>query len=464
MKKTFTLFFAIAFAFATQAQTTVTWAQDIAPILYQSCTKCHHNGGLAPFALLTYNDAYNQRTLMKYDVMNHIMPPWPPDPTYCRYAQERIISAVDINKIRDWVDAGAPMGDTTQAPAVPTYTNASELGAPDISVRIPDFTVPSAQNNDIYQCFVLPSGLTADEYITAMEIIPGNPEIVHHVLIFEDTTGTCHRLDSLSPGPGYLSFGSPGTNNAILIGGWVPGATPTFMPANMGIKLYKHSDIVIQVHYPVGSNNKLDSTRLNLKIVPSVPRPVLFDPVLAYFTNMVNGPLKVPADSVKTFVEHFHTPAYDATAISVAPHCHLLGQNWLCFAVTPQGDTIPLIKINKWDFHWQGFYEYRNLLKIPANSDLYAICQYDNTSNNPENPNNPPQQVTAGEATSDEMMLVFFGYTLYLPGDENVVTDTSALVDITDTVTTPVDTTITDTTTAITQPHQNDIVSTVQLY
>lgn len=432
MKKALLLLIGLVFLKFGNAQN-ITWAQDIAPLLYANCTNCHHDGGLAPFALINYSDAYSHRSTIKSNVEDKKMPPWPPDATYSRFAHERLLTPSDICKISNWVSQGAPSGDTTTAPTAPTYSNGSQLSSVDLSLIIPTFTVPGNQTTDLYQCFAIPTALLQNKYITGLEIIPGNPEIVHHVLVYQDTTYKCHQLDSASPGPGYTNFGGVGTNKAILVGGWVPGTMPTELPTNFGIKLYKNSYLVLQVHYPAGSAGKTDSTRINLKLASSVSRQVALDPILNHFTDMVNGPLVIPANTVKTFEEEYTLPGVDVSVLTVAPHAHLVNTNWICYAVTPNNDTIPIIKINDWDFHWQGFYQFRNIMKAPAGTKLYGFATYDNTTNNPNNPNNPPVQVTVGESTTDEMMLVYFAYTLYQAGDENIVQDASALTDLTDT-------------------------------
>jgi Copper type II ascorbate-dependent monooxygenase, N-terminal domain/Secretion system C-terminal sorting domain/Copper type II ascorbate-dependent monooxygenase, C-terminal domain len=411
----------------------VNWASNIAPIFYNNCTKCHHTGGIAPFSLLDYNDAYQQRSNIKNDVNIKKMPPWSPDPSYTRLAHERLLTPAEISLITEWANNGAPMGDTTQAPVKPVYNNGSELGTPNLTLSIPAFTVPANQSTDIYQCFAIPTNLLTNQFITAMEIVPGNPAIVHHVLVYEDTSGVCAQLDSASPGPGYLNFGGVGTNKAILVGGWVPGASPSFLPANFGIKLFKNSYLVLQIHYPAGSNGRIDSTKINLLLANSVGRQVSMAPILNYLTD-INAPLSIPADSIKTFNEHYQLPNVDISALSVAPHNHLVGQKWISYGITPANDTIPFIRINNWDFHWQGFYNFRNILKIPAKTTLWAYCTYNNTSNNPNNPNTPPITVNAGDFTTDEMMLVYFSYTIYQPGDENIALDTSALIDLNDTL------------------------------
>ena len=453
MTKKFTLVCLVLFFVKAGSAQSFNWATDVAPILYNNCTTCHHDGGLAPFSLLDYNDAYQQRHNISHDVSIKKMPPWSPDPAYTRLAHERLLTPREISIITNWVSQGAAMGDTAQAPVKPVYPNGSQLGSPDLTLTIPTFTVPNNQTSDIYQCFAIPTALLQNKFITGMEIVPGNPSIVHHVLVYQDTTGQCAHLDSASAGPGYLNFGGVGSNSAILIGGWVPGSSPSILPANFGIALYKNAYIVLQIHYPAGSNGRMDSTKINLKLSNTVSRQVSLAPVLNWYTN-INSPLTIPADSIITFNEHYQLPNANVSVLSIAPHCHLVGQKWLSYGITTAGDTMPFIRINNWDFHWQGFYEFRNIMKIPAKTNLYAFCTYDNTSNNPNNPNNPPQRVNAGENTSNEMMLVYFSYTLYQPGDENIVLDSSALINLNDTLSTP---------TEINEV-ANSIVTTPQLY
>ncbi|OWY23393.1 hypothetical protein C7N43_03295 [Sphingobacteriales bacterium UPWRP_1] len=403
---------------------TPTWSEHIAPILYTNCTKCHHNGGIAPFSLLTYADAYDHQYMIAIETAEKHMPPWPPDKQYVHYTDERVLCDDEIAIIQQWLEGGAPEGDPALAPAPPVYNNQSVLGTPDLSVTIPNYTVQLT--TDEYRCFAIPSNLLQNRYITAIEVVPGNPEIVHHVLVFYDTSGDCAGLDAADPLPGYAGFGGVGSNSAVLIGLWAPGALPYYYPSGMGSNLPANSYIVLQVHYPAGSQGNQDNTTVNFKLsnAPGT-RNASIAPVLNHTTSLTNGPLVIPANTVKTFYASFNVP-FNATILSVAPHMHLVGTSIKSYAVTPTQDTIPLIDIPHWDFHWQGQYTFTKAIKIPAGSVLKAEAVYDNTIANPHNPNNPPQPVSAGEATTDEMMLVFFTYLSYQTGDENIVLDTNA--------------------------------------
>jgi hypothetical protein len=304
-------------------------------------------------------------------------------------------------------------------------------GTPDLVVKIPTYTsTATSASGDIYQCFTIPSHLVADKYIRAFEAVPGNPSIVHHVLVYSDTTGTCASLDAATPGPGYPNFGGVGTDQAVMLGGWVPGSQPMSYPTGFGVRIAKNADIVLQIHYPAGSATMKDSTEVHFYFAPTTTpvRNVSIQPLLYHGLN-ISSPLSIPANTTRSFLETL-PGAYtslmgDMTLLGMAPHMHLIGKNIKSYAVHPAGDTDQLIRINKWDFHWQGFYMLPKLKKIPAGTALYADAFYDNTTANPENPSSPPQNVTAGEATTDEMMLVFFVYTNYAAGDENIIADSS---------------------------------------
>lgn len=430
MKKIFTsAAVVLVSAIAIKAQTP-TWAENVAPILYGNCTSCHHVGGAGPFSLMTYDDAYNNKDLTLVNVVQRTMPPWPPDFTYRQFAHQRVLTQDQINTIQNWVMGGAPMGNPANAPTPPVYLTNSEISAPDYSHTMQSFTVNA--DYDLYRCFVLPANSSVDKFITELEVQPGNTEIVHHVLVYQDQSNTCITLDNNDPGPGYTSFGGIGSGSAKLIGAWVPGQSAMKLPPNMGIKLPANANIILQIHYPGGTYNKTDSTKLNLKFSTSSSlREVNIDPMLHHMNGgnggLTNGPLVIPANQVKTFNAVYNLPAVNVSILNVGPHMHLIGKSIKVWAVSPVNDTIPLIRIKNWDFHWQGFYSFKNVLKIPASSKVYAEATYDNTSANPHNPSSPPQTVTLGEATTSEMMLVYFSYLLYLPGDENIVIDDNYL-------------------------------------
>lgn len=406
------------------------WAENVAPVLFSKCVSCHRPEGIAPFSLLTYSDAFTYRTSISAAVSAKHMPPWPPDDSYVHFTGARTLSTAEISTIVNWVNNGAPSGTIANAPPPPPPVT-NTLGTPDTVLRMPNYT-STASSSDIYQCFVLPLRLTNGRSVSAVEVIPGNSSIVHHVLVYQDTTANhaAQILDNASPGPGYTSFGGIGVNNPILVDAWVPGTTVKKLPSIFGKKIFPNSDLVIQVHYPKGSNGRQDSTRVRLYYNnnPSA-RDISIQPILYHYPPvLVNGPLSIPANTIKTFEERFTLPGFfKATVLTVAPHMHLIGQSIKSYANKPNGDTIRFIDIPHWDFHWQGQYYFQKPVIVDGGSTLRAIATYNNTSSNPHNPNNPPLTVNLGEATTDEMMLVYFAFAQYEAGDENILIDSSLL-------------------------------------
>jgi len=426
MKKLYLSFAIALLCFRLASAQTVTWADNVACLLYTHCTTCHHAGGIAPFSLIDYQDAYDNASSIQTDVTSGKMPPWPPDKAYNSFAHERLLTQQEVDLINDWVNQGAVQGNPGNAPVPPTYSGAAQITNPDLTLRIPDFTLPTTMTSDIYRCFVVPSGLTADQFATSLEVLPGNSAIVHHVLLYEDTTSTPVNLDNNDAGPGYTCFGGTGSQASKLIGGWTPGASVYTLPTGMGIRLNANTRIIAQVHYPMGSDGQLDSTRFNFKLTTSSLREVSMAAILNEY-ELLNGPLHIPANTVQSFTERYTVTGLNFTLLSIFPHMHLLGKSIKSYFINTIGDTTRLISIPDWDFHWQGSYFFRHPVKIPVNAKLYAEATYDNTTNNPDNPNSPPQDVNWGEQTTDEMMLVFFGYLPYLPGDENIIIDTSTV-------------------------------------
>lgn len=439
MKRSILLIFIIAHSISTFAQ--ADWSTNVANIIYTKCSNCHNPSGIAPFALMNYNDAVDNASDILDAVQSKIMPPWPPDPEYNHLAHERILSPQEISDITDWVNNGTQRGDSTLEPASPSFNGSSEISSPDAIIQAPVYTVNTV--DDLYRCFVIPSGQSTQTYITGLEAIPGDRAIVHHILIYADTSSIPLQLDQADPDPGYTNFGGTGSATSKLIGIWVPGQSAYFTPAGMGIKLLPNSNIILQIHYPRGIVSQIDSTKINLQLSTAFHREISIEAPLNHY-QLDNGPLILPPNQTKTFTAHYTLP-YDISALGVGPHMHLLGRSIRSYGVTPASDTIPFIDIPEWDFHWQGVYSFPRILKLPAGTTIYSSAFYDNTAANPENPNDPPAWVFLGESTTDEMMLVYFSYTFYLPGDENVIIDSNIVL-------------------SNNQPIQSSVISTCQLY
>ena len=399
-----------------------TFSEDIAEIIYNNCASCHRSGEIGPMPFTNYNEVYAYASMIKYVTSIRYMPPWSPDHTYSNFLDERVLGDQEIQLISDWVNAGAPQGDPALEPPLPTFPTGSYLGTPDLVVPMEQAFVHQGNNTDQYQVFVLPTNLPEDKEIAAIEFRPQNKEIAHHALMALDTSGYARNtLDPQDPRYGYESFGGFGLDDAVDLnfGGWVPGVTPRRYPTGIGKKLYSGADILLQMHYGPTAITQSDSSHLNLFFADeTIDRYLQTDIITPQ--DIINDWFVIPPNEVKTFHAIRNVP-FDVSLINIVPHMHLLGKSWEIYAVAPQGDTIPIIKINDWDFNWQGFFSFPSLVKIPAGSVVHFWGVYDNTSNNPSNPNDPPVWVQWGEGTEDEMFIVFINFVPYQTGDENIV-------------------------------------------
>lgn len=409
-------------AFAQDA----TWNGGVGKLIYNNCSNCHHEGGIGPFSIASYDDAKDRAQSIKYHTQDRHMPPWKADPSYTKFVGERRLSDAEINLIATWVDNGTPLG-TGVSPTPPPIKTGSQLNRIDQSTTFPKYTVQLS--TDDYRTFVMPTTHSSVKHVNAIEFIPSNASIVHHIILYHDPSSYSRNLDSLDPGPGYASNGTGAASpNAKLLGLWTPGAGIFYLPDNMGYELPVGTDLVLEVHYAPNSNAKSDSTRVNIKYTSTAPvRVINMELPLYHFPPVLQQPsLIIPANTVKEFTQRTPSGNFDISVVGIFPHMHLIGKSYTIFS-TKSTDTTKLIRIPDWDFHWQGFYTFQKLVKIPRQSILHGKATYDNTTANPHNPSNPPITVSAGENTKDEMMVAFIAYTTYQPGDENIILDSTLI-------------------------------------
>ena len=402
-----------------------TWNSEVACIVYSHCSSCHRPGGIGPFSLMSYFEASQRKNMIAQSVQTRMMPPFPPDQSKRKLAHANTLSQNEIDAIVNWADNNAPLGSGSE-PEPPEFTSVNEIANPDVIRKIPTYTVNTPVRDD-YRVFVLPVENAQERFIESVEVVPGNREIVHHVLVFSDTSQIPLQLDAADPGPGYSSFGSSGSPSATLIAGYSPGQKAFNFPPGFGARLLPNSYLCLQIHYPKGLLNQTDSTSIRIRYRSSNQgiRQLQVAPVLNHSSSLFNGPLFIPANTSRTFFSSAYVPI-DFTITGINPHMHLLGQSIKAYGVTPDGDTIHLIDVPKWHFHWQGFYNYPKPIRVPAGTMLYGEAHYDNSSGNPYNPNSPPQDVSEGEGTADEMMLIFFIFAPFQPGDTSIVVDDGA--------------------------------------
>ena len=400
-----------------------TWTDGIACIIYSHCTGCHNQNGIAPFSLVSYEEVYENRFSIAASIQALSMPPFPASQERTKFAHSNTLSDHEINEIVDWVNNFAPYGDVSNSPTPPTYSTGYQLQSPDFIGQIPAYTITSG--NDVYRMFVIPVNNSTQRTIQSIEVYPGNRNIVHHALVFQDTSTTPLQLDQADPLPGYDAFGGTGSPTSKLITAYTPGQSAFHFAPGFGAILLPNSYLVVQMHYPGGVAGEVDSTQVRLKFGPANLRNVSTVAALNHNTSLINGPLFIPANTVKTFYGQVNNNI-NRTLTGIMPHMHLIGRSIKAFCVTPTNDTLHLIDIPEWDFHWQYFYQFQKPILLPAGSVLYGQATYDNTINNPNNPNNPPKDVSRGEGTEDEMFLIYMNLSSFLPTDTSIIIDTSS--------------------------------------
>jgi hypothetical protein len=400
----------------------VNFSEHIAPIIYNHCTTCHRPGEIAPFPLTNYEQVKAWAPMIAYVTGIKYMPPWKPDPNYQTYQRENYLTDAEIKQIADWVAQGTKRGNTALEPPLPVFPTGSQVGTPDLVLSFRESYLHKGTNQDVYRFFVLPTGLTEDKDLIALEVRPGNNAIVHHALVWEDTTGTSRAADEQTPEYGYETVRGNSLNalNSQLPG-YVPGMRPMVFSHGIAQRLHAGADLRLQVHYAPTPVDERDSTTVNLFFARQPATRFLKSKVMIpFFGTLTNGPFVIPANQVREFHGTYQFTE-DASLLNISPHMHKLGQRWEVFAIKPNKDTVKLIKINEWDFNWQGSYSFKKPIILPKGTVVHAFAKYDNTVNNPVNPNNPPKLITWGENTSDEMFYLPFSWVSYQPGDENLV-------------------------------------------
>jgi hypothetical protein len=369
-----------------------TFSHDIAPLLYRRCVTCHHAAGVAPFPLATYADASKRAALIAQVTAKHHMPPWlPTEPTF---QHELKLTDAEIALLSRWAAAGAPEGNPHGTPPAPKFPEGWALGKPDLETVMPAaFSVP-ADGPDLYQCFVIPAPSPRDRWVHALDIRPGNSRVVHHVILFQDTTRTARQRDN---GRGYPCFGTPGFLPALGLGGWTPGALPATNPDDIPALLHGGADLVLQIHYHPTGKPETDRTRLALYFTDQSPKRRGMDIPLG--SSRIDIP---PGERAYKVTDHFTIPV-DVDAIGVIPHAHYVCRSMYGYAVLPDGTRRTLLRIPEWNFNWQQQYRYAAPIRLPEDTEVFMEFTYDNSAANPRNPAHPPVRVRYGPSTTDEM-------------------------------------------------------------
>jgi Copper type II ascorbate-dependent monooxygenase, C-terminal domain len=404
--------------FSQQKKSAPTFADDIAPIIHQNCTPCHRPGEAAPFSLISYEDVSQRGKFIQKVTQIGYMPPWKAAHGFGDFKNERRLDTSQIGQLRRWVAAGMPKGDLRKV-TEPVFRVGSQLPQkPDIMVTLPPFSIPT-NNQEGFYFFSVPLDLPQDKLVQAIEFRPGNKQLVHHSRVSVDTT---RRMRVLSG----KSIDDPSIQHLAGIRmmeefwyGWVPGNNPFWFPPATAKFLPQGSDLLLNIHYSPNSLPATDASTVNLffakdNIQREVKTFILSESAIS------NLPFVIQPNQTKTFYARSEPLPYDISVISVEPHLHKLGKKIRAFAITPDGDLVPFIQIDDWDFNFQETYQFKKMQRVPKGSIIMAEATYDNTAQNPQNPSSPPKQVRYGWNTTSEMMDVIFHFVFYQPGDEKM--------------------------------------------
>ncbi|MBK8846065.1 MAG: hypothetical protein IPO27_05595 [Bacteroidetes bacterium] len=415
---------------------------DIAPIIYKNCSGCHRPGQSGPMSLLSYTDCKKVAHTIKYTTESRQMPPWPADVNYVQFLDEKFLTDAEIKLISDWAENGALEGDKEKTPKAPSFPDSSEIGIPDLRIPCEPFLI-KGDKREKFIMMKVPFTLENDTNIRCIEFVAGNKKLIHHMnghmitfdkrepallyappfIVDRDTayeiSESAHNLHLLADDGSYPTmYGSvsnylPGTGTMIYpngIGGW---------------RIHKNSALLLRdIHYGATTIDQWDSSYFNLFFAKEKPvRPTLEIQLGTLGISKIEPPLIIPPDKITTYRTQATVPVA-ISILTINPHMHLIGKSFWAYALTPQQDTIRIVRINKWDFRWQYFYTYPKPIIIPAGSTIYVEGSFDNTDKNPNNPNNPPiiirEPVGGNMRTTDEMFQLIITYLPYQKGDEKI--------------------------------------------
>ena len=418
------------------AKHTPTFFRDVLPFLHTQCQKCHSPGQTGPFSLLSYDDAVEWVELGLEEIAARRMPPAQID-SDLDFMGTKPPTAVEVTMLRAWVAAGKPEGnaaDTPQLQPLPDYSLFQEdLGPPDIVVEQPELTQLGSHGNDVYRNIMFPLNRPEDLRVRAIQFLPGNRKVVHHALVghlpretaeqavrehggrdgfshpddraggFQDSHGIGFRV------PPVRDDGQP---RAAFVSGYVPGVRATVAPDDAAVVIPAGCDLSAQVHYVRTGKLETDSSRIGLWLEKQPPRRVM---------NMIylSGDFAVVPPGVTDFrVRGSWTLPQDADFVGVVPHTHQLAR-WVELRATLPGEKQPLLllRVPQWDYNWQSPYDLKQPRRFPAGTRFEAECSFDNSSANPRNPFDPPQNVWHNETIKDEMLLPMFMFASEKPLD-----------------------------------------------
>ncbi len=360
----------------------VNYASDVAAILQNRCQSCHRPGQVAPFSLLSYDDARKHSAMIREVVEQRRMPPWHADPRYGHFLNDRSLSARERATLLAWVDQGTPLGDPKDIPPARKLTEGWTIGKPDVVFEIPETFYVPAQGIVAYVHFVIPTNFKEDMWVQAAEAVPGDPSVVHHIVVF--------LMDGQGSGPRR----GPGEHFC----GYAPGDLPTVLPEGTAKRIPAGANLLFQVHYTPNGRVRTDRSRVGLIFSKTKPTRQ------SYTIGIANPDLILPPELDNVAVSSSAVVSADARLVSFMPHMHLRGKDFKYTVTRPGEAPRVLLSVPAYDFGWQTYYVLSEPMDLPKGTRIDCEAHFDNSSNNPYNPD-PTQRVRWGEQTFEEMMI-----------------------------------------------------------
>src|SRR5271155_1297507 len=399
---------------------TPTFYRDVLPILEAHCQECHRAGGIAPMALETYEQTRNYAAAIRIATTNKTMPPWFAEPEVGKFSNDPSLSAGQIATLAAWATSEAPAGDQHDAPAPRVWADKWTIPEPDLVLKMPE-PVHLPANGDIdYTYEIVPTHFTEGRWVQMAEVLPARRANVHHAVVYvrppesqwlrHAPVGAPFTAESLTD-PAERAAAMWTDSDILLV--YAPGSSPDMWPATMAKYIPAGSDLVFQMHYTANGEAAEDQTSVGLRFSKQSP------PERVLTLQLTNDHFVIPPGAPNYRVEARGTLPNEATLLSFFPHMHLRGKQFeynlvhhgdahggavASVADPPRIET--LLRVH-YHFHWQMSYRLATPLRLPAGTELQAVAWFDNSRDNPHNPD-PEAAVRWGEQTYDEMMVGFF--------------------------------------------------------
>jgi len=390
----------VSFAFLAPAFAQPTFYKDVLPLLQSHCQQCHRPGEIAPMPFLTYDQTRPWAKAIREQINARTMPPWFADPNYGHFSNDRSLTPAQISMLSAWAGSGAPAGDQKDAPPPREWPDGWNIGEPDQVFEMPaPFAIP-AKSPVNYQYLILPTHFTGDRWVEKVEVRPSSRSSVHHAVVYLREPGS-KWLAGQPEGKVFSVPLSEGFTTSDLLMVYTPGNSFDQWPPGVAKRIKAGSDLVLQMHYTANGRATEDRTRIGIVFATEPPKQAVLS------LQMSNDRFVIPPGDPDYRVQVSGTLPNDALLISMFPHMHLRGKAFEYLITEPNGHVETLLKVNHYDFQWQLNYKLRTPRLLKAGTHLTWVAYFDNSANNPLNPD-PTAEVRYGEQSWDEMMIGFF--------------------------------------------------------